>query len=81
MFGSMGLGCDLEVDVNGEEVFLVDKVLFSVLSLLVFQRSIFFSHQVASDIGLIRGFPFNLFEWESEFSVLSLSYGFCMRFL
>ena len=36
--GNMGLGCDLEVDVNGEEVFLVDKVLGSVLSLLGFEN-------------------------------------------
>lgn len=30
--GNMGLGCDLEVDVNGEEVFLVDKEILSSFS-------------------------------------------------
>lgn len=60
--GNMGLGCDLEVDVNGEEVFLVDKVLDSVLSLLGFQNIyyyIFWFQLVACDIGLTRDFPFH----------------------
>lgn len=64
--GNMGLGCDLEVDVNGEEVFLVDKVRDSVLSLLGFQNIyyyIFCFQLVACDNGLTRDFPFQFIKY------------------